>query len=762
MLGNVHLTGAQMCRRLIPILLVTVAMAAREVPIAPVVEGAAVLSQFAESAASDGSDYLFVWIDGQNGGYERRATRVTRAGEVLDRDGIRLPHVSSWNSVVWTGTSYMVVWDDGYAGGIHMRRIGRDGTFIGHPRTVKDAGGAMSVTSNGSHVVIGYHTRQSDLGTVTRRALFLDSEGEVVADLLLDDSARGGTVNVGWNGSHFAAVWVDDDDSEDPRYAVEGIRFNENGLLDAAPRRLFEDSATSFVATPALASDGNGFLMVSRVLGARQVARSLSGDLSTIGQPELLPALDYELLPYRNLSNPILWNGTHYLMVGHDGQALSSVRIDRAGRPVNVEVIENTSGLGTLANPVAVTNGRDLLVGWTGRFSSDPDIGTDVFGTLVTASTLNQRPRTLISVSPQHQRKPLVASGGTNLLAVWRQGQALYARRLAQDGSPLDALPLRLAERGTPAAVVFNGSDYIVVWPHTVNNHVTGLVTARVPRDGPLRVDGGTTLANAMPLAAASDGVTTLLAWSVEDEGEIHVGRLGADGSIAASMELARPLDEGWFGGVTIAPGAGGQFLLVWEELRPAPVFTTPPIDVSSLRGTRMSAELVPLDPAGIDIAVQDSDQRWPAVTWNGREWLVVFHGVAHSAPPDYEYRPELRGRLVSREGVATGAAEGVFITTGSAFPAVAWDGSRYFLTWHDGGVDMSNTATLTALGQPISHAKTIHHTFEWGPLPLVTIRPGVVAAVYARTTVELPYGDVSRAFMNFLSVTAARRRAVR
>ena len=761
MLGTIRLTGAQTCWRLIPILLVTAAMAAREVPIAPVVDGAAVLSQFAESAASDGSDYMFVWIDGQNGRYERRATRVTREGEVLDRDGILLPHVSSWNSVVWTGTSYMVVWNDPHPGGINMRRIGRDGKFIGYPRKVKDAGSAMSVTSNGSHVVIGYHTHQSELGTITKRALFLDSEGEVAADLLLDDSASRGTVNVGWNGSHFVGLWVDDENSEDPHYTVEGIRFNKSGTLDAAPRRLYEDSATSFVATPALASDGRDFLMVSRILDSRQVARRLSGDLSTVGQPELLPALDYELLPFMNLSSPVLWNGTHYLMVGHDGQALSTVRIDRDGRPVNVEVIENTSGLGTLANPVAVTNGRDLLVGWTGRFSSDPDIGTDVFGTLVTASTLNQRPRTLISVSPQHQRRPLVASGGTNLLAVWRQGQALYTRRLAQDGSPLDPLPLRLAERGTPTAVVFNGSDYIVVWPQTVNNQVTGLVTARVPRDGPLRVDGGTTLANALPLAAASDGVTTLLVWSIEQEGEVHVGRLDADGSIAASVELAQPVDYGWFGGVTITPGASGQFLLVWEELRMPPIFTTPPIDVSSLRGTRISAELVPLDPAGIDIAVLESDERWPAVTWNGREWLVVFHGVPESVPPS-EYRRELRGRLVSQEGVAMGAAEGVFITTGGAFPAVAWDGSRYFLSWDSGGVDTSDIATLTALGQPISRARTLHHTFEWGPLPLVMIRPGVVAAVYSRKTTEPAYEEVSRAFMNFLSPVTTRRRSVR
>lgn len=46
---------------------------------------------------------LSVWIDGRTGGYERRATRVTREGEVLDRDGIRLPGVYSRNGVVWCG-----------------------------------------------------------------------------------------------------------------------------------------------------------------------------------------------------------------------------------------------------------------------------------------------------------------------------------------------------------------------------------------------------------------------------------------------------------------------------------------------------------------------------------------------------------------------------------------------------------------------------------------------------------------------------------
>jgi hypothetical protein len=190
-------------------------------------------------------------------------------------------------------------------------------------------------------------------------------------------------------------------------------------------------------------------------------------------------------------------------------------------------------------------------------------------------------------------------------------------------------------------------------------------------------------------------------------------------------------------------------------------VHFSPPGQISRIRGTRLSAELVPLDPDGIDIAVDGRDARFPAVTWNGREWLVVFHSVAPLTPPDWSYIPELRGRHVSRQGAATGAAEGVFIAPGGDFPSVAWDGSRYFLTWDADAVNATHTATLAALGQPLSHEKTIERLFDWSAVPLVTIRPGVVVATYARATVELPYAEVVRAFMNFLTVSP-RRRAVR
>src|SRR5688572_12585708 len=91
---------------LVLLLLVATVATAAEVPIAPLAEGAAIRSPYVEAGASDGNDYLFVWVDERTGAPGRRATRVTRDGEVLDREGIPLLFVGARNSVVWTGSSY--------------------------------------------------------------------------------------------------------------------------------------------------------------------------------------------------------------------------------------------------------------------------------------------------------------------------------------------------------------------------------------------------------------------------------------------------------------------------------------------------------------------------------------------------------------------------------------------------------------------------------------------------------------------------------
>jgi hypothetical protein len=728
---------------------------AAEVPLAPVTEGATAFAQYPDSGASDGNDYLFIWSDWRAGN-TRRAARVTRDGVVLDRPAIPLPWIWDRNSVVWTGNSYLIVWGSSYPSQVMGLRLDRDGKIIDHPRVLKEGAYPTSVVSNGEHIVVAYRGYSDTAQEFPRGVMFLDADAHAVADFKLEQSATSaGMTSVAWNGTHFAAVWIDSV-YEDPRYTMKGIRFHEAGTLDAEPRVLFEGTSTHFVATPSIASDGDTFITVTSDDGSRAFARRVSADLTAVGAPQLLPHLEYELLPQLNYSSPMIWTGSNYVLVGHDAAGITAVRLDREGRTVAADVIESIAGAANVnLNPVMTTNGRDLLVAWAGRSEIiSPDAETDIFGTLVAASTLGRRNRTLLSISPQPQGRPLVASGGTNLLAVWNEGAGIYARRMTPDGTSIDATPVRLAVSGTPSAVVFDGRDYIVVWEkQTATRSVQDLVTVRVARDGPLRADGGVRMPNARPRAAASNGTVTLLVW---DSGEkLVASRLGADATLLDSEPLV--IEELGTGSVAVA-ASDKDFLVVWEAYGDLPYIITPPMSSVKVRGARVSPELVKRDAAGFDIAAAGYFEENPAVVWNGEKWLVVWAS---------EHLPTaIRGRHVTPEGDVEGDAAGTVIVEHGRLPRLAWDGTRYFLAWQithtfdpQRGPETSRMGWLPRLGSPLLYDRGL--VSGYADVNVVALGPNKVGAAYARVVTEPAFGDVSRAYVNFVTL-ATKRRATR
>src|SRR3954469_18711063 len=245
------------------ILLSALPAIAGEIAIAPVSEETAALSQRAVSGASDGNDFLFVWSDVTHGDYDCRAARVTREGVVLDRGGIPVPAYSR-NSVVWTGTSYLILWNQADRLEIRGMRIGRDGTILDGPRTIVPDASLSSVVSNGAHVVVEYHSHPSQDGAFDQRALFLDSEAEIEANVLLARGSRIGVSSIAWNGRHYVAAWVNSPDATHPNYTVEAVRFDIHGTMDVVPRELFSDPSSELSDALDIASDGDSFLLVTR------------------------------------------------------------------------------------------------------------------------------------------------------------------------------------------------------------------------------------------------------------------------------------------------------------------------------------------------------------------------------------------------------------------------------------------------------------------------------------------------------------------
>jgi len=716
------------------LLLLALPVTAAEIALAPPVEGETLGAQSVDSGASNGIDYLFVWGDRRGSAITppRRAARVTRDGVVLDRGGIALPFLWETNSVVWTGTSYLIVWNEQSA--IRGVRIDAEGKIVDGPRVLKAGAWLHSVANAGPHVVLAYQLKPGN----EKRALFLDSEARIAADVFLDDPSFD-EMSIACSRTHCAAIWKDSNSTTPPLSWLEGVRFDVTGRLDASPRKLLPDGMY-FSSKPAIASDGDTFLMVTKRGIDAVFARRLGADLDLIGAPLPLPKPYYESLGRFGYSNPLLWNGSNYLIFDDDRRSITATRLERDGLFAGSTTIESDV---SLMSAVPVVNGSDMLVGWTSFLH--PEFEAEAFGTLLTGPTLERRSRTLLSVGPVEQRWPSIASGGTNLLAVWREGVEIHARRLAPDGTFLDAVPLRLSTNGIPAEVVFNGSDYLVVWADIMQTW-TGTVVTRIPRDGPLRVDGQTVLPKASPATAVSDGVTTLLFWW--GSGELHAGRILADSSIDGDIVV---IADGALTGMAAAAG-DGAFLVAWETR----TFFSPPANYDyQIHGTRVSPELTRLDTP-FDLSPADPTQKDPGVAWNGREWLVTW--ISSSS--------ELRGRRVSRDGVPQGETSGTFIASRAAAPSVTWDGNRYFLAWHESrvaGPTTIHTAFLSGLGQPLAGESQIpQKLFDWGALSIAPLRPGLVAAAYTRLISFGAYDEARLAFVNLVSPAIPKRRSAR
>lgn len=110
-----------------------------------------------------------------------------------------------------------------------------------------------------------------------------------------------------------------------------------------------------------------------------------------------------------------------------------------------------------------------------------------------------------VTISGGEQLQPVVAAGDDTYLAVWMDDRSdfgeldagegtrdLYARRLAADGSPLDAVPFRVAGglgRKQSVRVAWNGSSWLVAWSQvapTQFSQAQRLFGRRVAADGAL------------------------------------------------------------------------------------------------------------------------------------------------------------------------------------------------------------------------------------------------------------------------------------
>lgn len=734
---------------------------------------AAPRNQYDAVAASNGDQYLVVWGDDRAGVPQTYATRVSREGTVLDPNGFRVASgdltivrlagsvLTSGVRVVWGGKSWFVL--SAPCGGVALVRVGADGAVMdARPRHYSYGSdcGDLSVASDGRHVVVGY---VNGFQPIVKQALFLDSDGEPVALVILGDGYESPVIAS--SGSSFVAVWKD-----------RAVRFDVNGILDsrsvsfAGPR----EGAMS------IASDGTDMLVVH----GNQAFR-LSADL--VVEP-------LGVLPFSYVKSTAR-TGSGYVVAGiipttlnqryHEGNG-SIVHIDDGGRLLAQREVRTQ---GTARGFVVASNGENVLLPWhdpTEAQLVSPPPHSDVFLSVVSLPDLTPGPRKLLAVSADAQLRPATATSGRNLLTVWKEATGIYARRHWRDGSA-DGPPIRLTGDATSMDVVFNGTDFIVA-----TTEGSAVVTRLLPATGELRVHRTWRLEGQDPgaIALANSGGVTLAAWLGRG---VRATLVAADGSLIDDpLDIAPEPHAREAHRIAVSPNGAGEFLVVWGGSTPECVCSPPVLPSRSgvLRAARVTSTLTLLDRPAIEITspVGADDPRanptgpqydalhslkadHPSAVWNGKEWLVVWSRGFRNASG--EVREEIRGRRIAPNGtLLDGSADdaGVLIASDGFAPTIAWTGSRYVLAWYEAmlvyvsgsreRVHPIRTALLENLGGTLSNERTLGESAARDPVS-IAVANGFTALAYSRLGDDKVYGGVSRAFLD-VPVPAPRRRAVR
>jgi hypothetical protein len=210
--------------------------------------------------------------------------------------------------------------------------------------------------------------------------------------------------------------------------------------------------------------------------------------------------------------------------------------------------------------------------------------------------------------------------------------------------------------------VAFDGTNFLVVWRTTTWPYGVSLYGARVTPGGtvldttPIQISS----TYAVSPVIASDGTNYLVAWSGFPG--IVATRVSPSGTVLDPGGIV--VSSQYADGPTIAFD-GSNYLVAWSG--------------GSIKGARVTPAGQVLDPAGIEIATAAQSSSQPAVAFGGANYLVAWADPRFGCCSIYGTRVSPGGTVLDPGGVAIATRGNEQLD-----PAVAFDGTTYFVAWAD------------------------------------------------------------------------------
>ncbi|HEV2722528.1 MAG TPA: hypothetical protein VG323_21075 [Thermoanaerobaculia bacterium] len=711
-----------------------------EIPVGDPVFGNAALNQTVASVASNGRDYLVLWNDAREFNPTTPAPalwvgRVDADGHPLQPTGHKLVD-GAVGKLLWTGTSYVAVYS---VSGISFEQfLDDDGNPTSPPIHLSLGGPSLAVGTNGNNI----------LTTDPTGEIFLvDFNGGVERQHIGRQIGAVSQIAADPGGNYFFA-------------AIE----TDCGAPTCAQHMVVEsvDSGTAVVTHHPL-TDVN--------LGTQ-----MNGTASDDGQRMLIAwndrvadalSIRYEIVDSTGhvLAGPaLLVNNTSFyaISVGWDGHdffvaaAEQGWRISSNGQildhgPADTEPLFAYSAGGVLeARNVATAIDADVLIRAAPSFAQ-----------------LNAAPERSVAMSSRWQQRPRLAASEAGFTAWLEPPTSLFVQPAGGTITQIaDVSPWSWYFPPT-VGVARGGNGYLIAWEAKAGDKL-GFLARRLALDGTpvdanpisfafnedFQFDGSRTI------SIAFDGTNFLAVWAAHN-GAVHGVRISLSGKVLddTPLVLAQPNNHD-----AVTPRVvwnGKNFVIAWlDEIVCHCLISPPPAPQSRAYAIRAGSDGQPLDSQPIPLWDKLTATSSLALATNGQDAAVVW------TDGNCVYAAGLRADGTPAGDPRTLTCRAPQPVYGQTFDnvGIAWSGSEYVAIWRDFKADVIHAARLDAALAPIDDDFDVSPSGFGASQPDIAPTAAGVAIAYVRYAPEAQFGGPPRIFVRSLARLgpAQRKRATR
>jgi hypothetical protein len=609
------------------------------------------------AVASDGSNFLVVWRDQRSGSGDIYGARISQAGIVLDPTGIVIcPNISYQHSpdIAFDDTNYLVVWQD-YRNGanydIYGARVAQTGTVI------DPAGIAISTASgdqydpriafDGTNYMIAWEDYRNGVfcdiygARVTQSGNILDTSGIAVSTFSTDQAAP----SIVFNNTNFLVAWQDsrsgsEDDIYGARISQAGTVLDPTGIQISSAVRDQMFPAITFGTSNCLVvwQDRRNFLSACDIYGARIDQSGNILDTAGIVISTFFTAVNEQYAP------DIAFDSINYLVVWQDNRSISgdicAARLAQSGTLLDSAsfVVSGGNGMYYKQRPAVAFDGVNYLTVW--------EDGSDIYGARINPEgNILDTSGIAITTAAMQQILPALAFGDSNHFIVWQDygGGGFYppdirGARIDQSGNVLDPSGITISNafslQGAPT-VAFDGVNYFTFW-YDGRSGQPDIYGARVNQSGNVLDPSGIVISDAPNAqqfpAVAFDGLNLLVVWQDERNGgsnyDIYGARVDQVGYVldTAGIAICTTSTNQLYPAVAFD---GTDYIIIWQDSTAG---------TSDIYGAKLSTSGVVMD--SFAISLQAGNQNSPAlahsttnqvlVTYSG--WTEDFGGVTYDA----------------------------------------------------------------------------------------------------------------------------------